>query len=427
MPAVLTAAFQPCLIALFGLTTILSLILVTRQMIFTASLATREDENPWESVDLYEWPTVAVVIPAHNEEAVLEGCLRAMRVLDYPEDRLEIIVVNDRSSDATGAIADRHAAQDPRVRTVHRPQSARAGKPAALKEIVATLTCEIMVLFDADYLPSPALLKRLVAPFIDPEVGATMGRVTPYNTGTNVLTRLIDLERRGGFAVDQEVRCLWNLLPQFGGTVGGLRLSALRNAGGWNETSLTEDTEITYRLFLAGYTVEYLDHAICYEESPENWRVRFGQIRRWAYGHNDCMLRYLWPVLTATQQPLLRRLDAAFVLLFYFLPVLSILSLIASLIYPTLYDQPPLNFTFLPALLFFVGFGNFTPYLQMAVACLRDGQPDTFRVAPLLFLSSTISMMASTYAFVLLIRNRMTGLSLGWDKTLRYRRESHVA
>ena len=70
------------------------------------------------------------------------------------------------------------------------------------------------------------LLKQLVAPFFDPEVGAVMGRVVPVNSGANLLTRLLDLERSGGYQVDQQARMNMNLMPQYGGTVGGVRLSA---------------------------------------------------------------------------------------------------------------------------------------------------------------------------------------------------------
>ena len=80
---------------------------------------------------------------------------------------------------------------------------------------------DIAIIFDADYVPGRGLLKQLVAPFFDPEVGAVMGRVVPINSGTNLLTRMLDLERSGGYQVDQQARMNMNLLPQYGGTVGG--------------------------------------------------------------------------------------------------------------------------------------------------------------------------------------------------------------
>ncbi|MFY0104485.1 hypothetical protein ABTP95_22220, partial [Acinetobacter baumannii] len=75
----------------------------------------------------------------------------------------------------------------------------------------------------ADYLPARGLIKQLVAPFFDPEVGAIMGRVVPVNAGANLLTRLLDLERSGGYQVDQTARMNLGLVPQYGGTVGGIR------------------------------------------------------------------------------------------------------------------------------------------------------------------------------------------------------------
>ena len=87
------------------------------------------------------------------------------------------------------------------------------------------------MVFDADYIPGPRLLKQLVAPFFDAEVGAVMGRVVPLNVGESLLTRLLDLERAGGYQVDQQARMNLRLIPQYGGTVGGVRRVALRAGG----------------------------------------------------------------------------------------------------------------------------------------------------------------------------------------------------
>src|SRR5690606_24350958 len=143
------------------------------------------------------------------------------------------------------------------------------------------------VLFDADYLPPPGLLRELVAPFADPRVGATMGRVVPGNCDANLLTRLLDLQRRAVYASDQTGRMLWQLMPQFGGTVGGIRRAALDDVGGWLPGHLAEDTDLTFRLALRGWRVAYLNHARCHEEVPEECSTRFRQVRRWAYGHNQ--------------------------------------------------------------------------------------------------------------------------------------------
>lgn len=409
-------------LAIFGLTSLLMIVFLFRQLGLSLFAYHTRRVNPFASVAPQEWPTVTILIPAHNEELVIGDCLLAMSRLDYPLSHLEIVVINDRSTDRTDAIARAHAAVCPRIRVISRDPASQPGKPSAIGDIIGQLESEVVVFFDADYLPEPPLLKLLIAPFVDPDVGATMGRVVPYNTDVNLLTRLIDLERRAGYVVDQQARSLLKLLPQFGGTVGGIRLSALRDVGGWRPDILAEDTDLTYRLFIAGWTVEYLAHAMCYEESPETWRVRFKQVRRWAYGHNECLFRYLWPIIKTRRQGFLRRLDAITVLMFYLYPAISLVCMFAALLYPLFYDYPPFNFIFLSVLSFFIGFGNFSPFFQIAVALKRDEQESAGALMPLIFISSIISMFASTFALVLLVKNRLSGCQLTWDKTRRFRR-----
>ncbi|MDQ3479289.1 MAG: glycosyltransferase family 2 protein [Pseudomonadota bacterium] len=226
-------AIQFAFMALFAVNALITLVFLVRQISFSIAAGALPATSPFSRVQLKAWPSVTLMVAAHNEEQVLAGCLDHLLELDYPAKGLKIIVVNDRSRDRTGKILNDYVLRsNGRIRAVHRPDNALPGKPAALADAFGLVTSELVVFFDADYLPHPPLLKKLVAPFVDPEVGATMGRVVPYNTQTNLLTRLLDLERRGGYAVDQAVRSHWNLLPQFGGTVGGVRMSALRQVGG---------------------------------------------------------------------------------------------------------------------------------------------------------------------------------------------------
>jgi cellulose synthase/poly-beta-1,6-N-acetylglucosamine synthase-like glycosyltransferase len=421
-------SLQVGFLCIFALNALITLIFLARQISFSIAAVNLPPSNLFSQVQLGEWPSVTVLVAAHNEERVLAGCLEHLLELDYPADKLKIIVVNDRSKDGTAAILDRFAAAaDGRIVAIHRPGDAMPGKPAALADAFKRVGSELIVFFDADYLPHPPLLKKLVAPFVDPQVAATMGRVVPYNTQTNLLTRMLDLERRGGYAVDQAVRSAWNLLPQFGGTVGGVRMAALQEVGGWTTDTLAEDTDLTYRLFAKGYVVEYVNDALCYEESPADWGVRYKQIRRWACGHNQCLFRYFRTTLTAQDQPLLRRFDAALVLVFFLFPAISLLGLAAAMIYPTLYAFPPFNFAVISAFSFVVAFGNFAPYFQIISALVRDRQPGAVAMLPLIFLSSAISMIASTQGLFLALRGALFDRHLQWDKTTRFRKvEAHA-
>ncbi len=407
------------------LTIAMGLALAARQFLLAACVAVSRDQPPRsppgdaiEASDA-DWPSVTVLVPAHNEERVMPGCLAAMAALDYPTDKISILVVNDRSCDRTGEIADAIAATDPRVMVLHRHAGSEPGKSAAVAEGMALSRSDILVLFDADYLPTPDLLKALVAPFSDPTVGASMGRVVPQNADANLLTRLLDLERRAGYAVDQHGRALWSLVPQFGGTVGGIRRTALDVVGGWRKGHLAEDTDLTFRLVLGGWRIAYFNDACCHEEVPEDWRTRFRQVRRWAYGHNDCLLSY-WRDVLFGKLEFRRKIDAALVLLFYLFPACALLSTFA--VVPILAFGNAHGLLGDPAWLGgLLALAVLGPYAQVMVAAVRDGQPHVIRSLPLLAASSAVSLLAASAGLVLLLGNRLRGQSLGWDKTVRYR------
>jgi cellulose synthase/poly-beta-1,6-N-acetylglucosamine synthase-like glycosyltransferase len=403
-------------------TTLLALLVLVRQVVVTLLFHFDRRATAQRLSSDEEMPRVTVIVPAHNEERVLQGCLDCLTKVDYPADRYEVIVINDRSRDGTGAIADAVAARHPFVRVIHRPDDAAPGKPAALLDAINGSSAEVLVFFDADYLPPPQIIRRLVAPFRDPQVGATMGRVVPYNANTNMLTKMLDLERRGGYVVDQEVRHRMALLPQFGGTTGAVRRSALDAVGGWNTASLAEDTDLTYRLFIAGMKVAYVAGAECYEESPETWQVRYRQVKRWAIGHNDCLGRYFFATLRATRQPLLARLDAALVLLIYTVPSLVLLNLMIALAMPVQLGETWASLSIMAvSLTLFTGIGNFAPFYQIAAGCVSDGQRRAFAAVPFLFVSSFTSLLACNVGVLQLLKDKLFGITTQWDKTQRFR------
>ena len=191
------------LITLMAVISLLLVIYTLRHYVFTLNRLFGRQVHPYASIVSARWPRVTIFVAAHNEEAVIEGALENLMRVDYPADRMTVMPVNDRSSDRTREIIDRVAARHPgRITPFHRV-GGKPGKAAALKDATALVDTEFIVVFDADYLPSTGLIRRLMAPFFDPEVGAVMGRVVPSNLGANLLTRLLDLERSGGYQVDQ--------------------------------------------------------------------------------------------------------------------------------------------------------------------------------------------------------------------------------
>src|SRR5260221_3151789 len=165
--SVATLILQLMFLGVFALNAVITLIFLVRQICFSIVSIGLPHSNPFSRVQMKEWPTVSVLVAAHNEEQVLAGCLDHLTQLDYPEGSLKVIVVNDRSRDATGSILDSYAARsNGLIRAIHRPDGAVPGKPAALADAFELVSSEVVVFFDADYLPHPPLLKKLIAPFI---------------------------------------------------------------------------------------------------------------------------------------------------------------------------------------------------------------------------------------------------------------------
>ena len=305
------------LLHLFGIVILFICIYTVRHFCFTLNRVMGGQRHPYIDVDTADWPAVTVLIAAHNEEAVVADILRALLEVDYPQDKLVIVPVNDRSKDRTREIIDGFVEQHPdRIIPFHRTEG-KPGKAAALKDAMFYVHTEIMLVFDADYIPGKALIRQLVAPFFDPEVGSVMGRVVPLNVGKKLLTRLLDLERSGGYQVDQQARMNLHFVPQYGGTVAGIRKSALNEIGGWNENTLAEDTDLTFRLLLAGWKTVYENRAECYEEVPERWPVRVRQIMRWAKGHNQAMVHYAASLARRPDVSWWERLDGLLLLVYY--------------------------------------------------------------------------------------------------------------
>lgn len=398
-------------------------IYAARHYVFTINRLFGRQRHPYVDVNVARWPAITVVIPAHNEELVIGHILDALIAGDYPHRCLTIIPVNDRSTDRTREILDDYAARYPGlVEPLHRT-GGEPGKAAALREATALARGELLIVFDADYVPGKGLLRQLTAPFFDPQVGAVMGRVVPLNAGRNLLTRMLDLERSAGYQVDQQARMNLHLVPQYGGTVGGVRLAALDSVGGWRIDTLTEDTDLTYRLLLCGWETVYQNRSECYEEVPEQWPVRIRQIGRWAEGHNQVLRDYGGAVSRASLHGLLQRIDALLLLGVYVVPPLTLVGWILTL---TLWYSGQ-NVSGLVAVMTIASFttvGNFAAFFEVAAAARLDGYNRRVRLLPFVLIGFLVSLSAVLRATLSPPRGKVGGdgkREMMWNKTRRYR------
>lgn len=248
----------------------------------------REQVDRMIAAGSIEWPMVSILIPAHNEEKVIEKTVRAMLALDYPPDRLEIMVINDGSKDRTADILDALAAEDIRLRPYHVPKGEGGkGKSRALNLGRRQARGEVIAVYDADNQPEPGALKYLVAELtLHPEAAAALGKFRTINKDRNWLTSFINIETLSFQWMLQAGR--WNAMrvATLPGTNFVVRQRMLETLDGWDEEALTEDSEMSLRIYQEGFFIKFVPYSVTWEQEPESWRVWLKQRTRWVRGNN---------------------------------------------------------------------------------------------------------------------------------------------
>jgi cellulose synthase/poly-beta-1,6-N-acetylglucosamine synthase-like glycosyltransferase len=236
------------------------------------------------------WPGISILVPARDEEAVIGRSLRRFLELDYPADRLQIVVVDDASTDATGEICDRLAQADSRVTVLHVPSaSGGTGKAAALNRALPLCRYELVAVYDADTLPRPDALRRLVSALDDEHVAA-VGRLLKVDRGGSLLRRLAALEFSTFQWAFQAGRKRFFDVVLLTGTNYLVRAKTLRELGGWDVRALTEDLELSVRLACRGRRTTLALDAVAEEHDPTSLRVWARQRTRWVLGNYYVLL-----------------------------------------------------------------------------------------------------------------------------------------
>ena len=237
--------------------------------------------------------SVAIVVPAYNEERVIVQTIASLLASDHPAS-FEIIVVDDGSSDATYRVACEAFSGDPRVRVF---TMANGGKSAALNFGVAHTEAEIVVALDADTVFTSSTILKLVRHFADPRVGAVAGNAKVGNR-INLLTRWQALEYITSQNLDRRAFDVLNCITVVPGAVGAWRRELIEQAGGFTQFTLAEDADLTLEIRKLGYTIVYEDEAIALTEVPDTVRGFIRQRYRWMYGtmqaawkHRDALFR----------------------------------------------------------------------------------------------------------------------------------------
>lgn len=348
-------------------------------------------------------PSVSILVACRNEESVVDGLVRSLLAIDYPSDRLDIIVVDDGSTDNTGLFLDDFADTDPRLTCIHRPPESTGGKPAALNTGLVEALGEIVVVFDADHRPHSDAVRKLVRHFREPSVAAVQGRCIISNRDDSLLARLVWIDYLGGYLVNEYGRQSLYQLPAYGGANCAVRVSSLRAAGGWNVDSVTEDTDLTMRLLLRGERVRFDVEAVDEEQGVVTLERFWHQRYRWARGHQQVWRDYRSAVWSSPRFSLAEKAELTMFLLVFHLPVVSALGLLIFASWVTGFTHPFSDtYVFVFWTLLFLG-----PLLELGGGMLIAQAPR--RCAPLLVFFIPVffvSIALCTAAWIDAVRGR---------------------
>ncbi len=229
---------------------------------------------------------VTVMIPAFNEERVIERAVRG--VLASRDVRLEVIVIDDGSSDRTSEIVRAAFADEPRVRLLTLPNG---GKARALNRGLELVTSPVVIALDADTQFTPTTIARLARWFVDPALGAVAGNAKVGNR-VNLVTKWQALEYITAQNLERRALARLHAMTVVPGAVGAWRLAAIQSVGGYPDDTLAEDQDLTIAIQRAGWRVRYDQYAVAWTEAPETLRGLAKQRFRWAFGTLQCLWKH---------------------------------------------------------------------------------------------------------------------------------------
>jgi cellulose synthase/poly-beta-1,6-N-acetylglucosamine synthase-like glycosyltransferase len=273
------------------------------------------DRKPKAAGTFADLPAVTVQLPLFNEMYVAERLLDAVALIRYPRDRYQVQVLDD-STDETQEICQRKIAElrvrypELDIEYIHRID--RTGfKAGALDHGMRTAKGELILIFDADFLPQADILERTVNHFVDPKVAVVQCRWEHLNRDFSALTEVQALMLDGHFIMEHAGRNRGGRFFNFNGTAGLWRRAAIVDAGGWEHDTLTEDMDLSYRAQLRGWQFVYLPEVEAPAELPVEMSAFKAQQFRWAKGSIQ-VAKKLLPRILRSNATFAQKTEAAF-------------------------------------------------------------------------------------------------------------------
>jgi cellulose synthase/poly-beta-1,6-N-acetylglucosamine synthase-like glycosyltransferase len=279
--------------------------------------------------------TVVVQLPIYNERYVAERVIDACCRLDWPRDQFEVQVLDD-STDDTPDIVDRAVARwrAAGIAITHVRRDNREGyKAGALAHGLELTRAELVAVFDADFVPAPDFLRRMVPALADPKMAFVQARWGHLNEEFSVLTYLQSLMTDFHFLVEQAVRPRSGYLTNFAGSAGVWRRAAIEDAGGWSGSTLTEDLDLSYRAQLRGWRATFLEDVVVPQELPVSANAYRAQQSRWSTGSFQTASLLLGRLIFRSDLSPMAKFQATMHLLGYVAPIAMVAQILC---YPAL-------------------------------------------------------------------------------------------
>ncbi|MDH5431906.1 MAG: glycosyltransferase family 2 protein, partial [Nitrosopumilus sp.] len=278
---------------------IFSAIIITAYTVnfyYLAFLSRKRKEVP-ATID-WGTPSVTIQLPIYNEKYVAKRLVDSVCNLDYPQDKMRIMVCDDSDDDTVELlrdVVDDYKRQGFQIEHVRR--GTRKGyKAGALKHAMKTTDTELVAIFDADFIPPTWFLKRAIPHFSKSNIGLVQCRWGHVNENYSTITQVQALSLDFHFLVEQKAKSNSHLFMNFNGTAGIWRRRCIENAGGWHTATLVEDLDLSYRAQMKGWKCVFLPDIVVDAELPAQMNAAKRQQFRWAKGSIQCAVKLLTDV-----------------------------------------------------------------------------------------------------------------------------------
>lgn len=280
-----------------------------------------------EIKEIDEYPMISILVPANNEAKVIGRTVESLLLLNYPKSKMELIVINDNSSDNSKEILenikDRYNNYNFTIINTDSLTGGK-GKSNALNIGYTISKGDFIAVYDADNTPDKNALRYLVQTIVmNDELGAVIGKFRTRNKNKNLLTKFINIETLSFQWMSQAGR--WQLfnLCTIPGTNFILRRSIIEEIGGWDSKAIAEDTEISFRIYKLGYKIKLVPQSITWEQEPETVKVWIKQRTRWAKGNIYVLMKYIKNIFKQGRNKIV--FDIAYFFSVYFLFLTSVI------------------------------------------------------------------------------------------------------